>query len=211
LEIVSSEAAGYADLFTPQTDPLLEGILYEAAAHPKAHMLSGRTQGQLLELLSRLVQPLRILEIGTFVGYSALCLAKGLKPEGQLHTIEKSEAEASVARRNFNSSNLGDKIILHQGDALEIIPFLNETWDLVFIDAEKTAYENYYKLVFPALRNGGLIIVDNVLFHGTVLEKELRGKNALAIQKFNEMVSADTRVDKVLLTVRDGLYLIRKK
>lgn len=179
--------------------------------HPQAQMLSGHVQGKLLQLISTMLQPRRILEIGTFTGYSALCLAKGLGTDGQLHTIELREADATTSQKNFNESSSKDKIYLHVGNALDIIPTLNEQWDMVFIDADKTGYIDYYKMVLPRLRSGGLILADNVLFHGEVLEDNITGKNAKAIQAFNEYVQKDESVEKVLLTVRDGLLFIVKK
>jgi predicted O-methyltransferase YrrM len=157
------------------------------------------------------LQPRFVLEIGTFTGYSALCLVKGIAAGGKLHTIELREETAAVARANFARSNENDKIILHTGNALTIIPGLGEQWDLVFIDADKTNYIQYYQLVLPRLRKGGIILADNVLFHGEVLEEPVKGKNAKAIQAFNEYVAKDDRVDRIMLTVRDGLFLIRKK
>ncbi len=157
------------------------------------------------------MQPVRILEIGTMVGYSAICLTKGLGPGGLLHTIEIRTADAAIARNNFKLAGLENSICLHVGDAKTIIPQLNETWDLVFIDADKPGYTTYYQLVKPRLRKGGLIIADNVLFHGEVLEEEVKGKNPRAIHAFNEMVAADHEVEKLLLTQRDGLFLIMKK
>ncbi len=174
-------------------------------------MLSGHVQGKFLEIISCLLRPKKILEIGTFMGYSALCLAKGLQPGGVLHTIELRDTDAAIAVDNFRRAGMADKIILHTGNALDIIPALNESWDLVFIDADKINYAVYYKLVLPKTRSGGLIVADNVLFHGDVLEKEIKGKNGLAIHDFNRMVKEDESVEKVLLTVRDGLLLIRKK
>lgn len=176
-------------------------------------MLSGPLQGKFLEILSLLLRPRRILEIGTFMGYSALCLAAGLPEEGRLHTIELREEDADLAAENFRRANCQDRIILHRGNALAIIPGLKEVWDLVFIDADKTGYVEYYKLVLPRLRAGGLIIADNVLFHGEVLGGDVAklGKSARAIQAFNELIAADETVEKVMLTVRDGLFLIRKK
>jgi len=174
-------------------------------------MLSGKTQGRLLSMLSRLAQPKRILEIGTFTGFSALCLAEGLAEGGRLHTIELRPDDAATANSYFKLSVWNEQIILHLGNALEIIPNLDEVWDLVFIDADKVSYLDYYKLVLPAVRNGGLIIADNVLFHGEVLAEPITGKNAVAIQAFNEYVAADNSVETVMLTVRDGLMLIRKK
>lgn len=174
-------------------------------------MLSGPLQGKVLELMSSLLRPRRILEIGTFMGYSALCLAEGLVEDGRLHTIELREEDAGRAAEYFRRANRDDRIILHRGNALAIIPALNEVWDIVFIDADKVSYGEYYRLVLPRVRQGGLIIADNVLFHGQVLEPEIQGKSAKAIQAFNELVSADETVEKVMLTIRDGLFFIRKK
>lgn len=174
-------------------------------------MLSGHVQGKFLEIISQVIQPRRILEIGTFTGYSAICLAKGLTEDGLLHTIELRPEDAQLSQQNFIRANLHNKIISHAGNALEIIPALAETWDLVFIDADKTGYINYFNLVLPKLKKGGIILADNVLFHGEVLEDKLKGKNAVAIHAFNEHVKSCKEVEIVLLTVRDGLMLIRKK
>ena len=212
MEPIADNVQAYADQFTSPEDELLREIAEKTyATHAQPHMLSGLVQGRFLEMISRLLQPRRILEIGTFTGYSAICLAKGLLKDGQLHTIELREADADVAQANFDRSNAADKIILHRGNALDLIPALQETWDLVFIDADKTGYLNYYELVVPKLRQGGVILADNVLFHGQVLEQPVTGKNALAIQAFNERVQQDERVEQVLLTIRDGLLMIRKK
>jgi predicted O-methyltransferase YrrM len=211
LDLVHPLAQAYAERFSSAEDDVLHEITISASTHPQANMLSGHVQGKFLEMISVLMQPKRILEIGTFMGYSTLCLAKGLSPDGQLHTIELREEDAATAAENFRRAEALDKIVLHRGNALDIIPGLQETWDLVFIDADKTGYLSYYKLVLPNLRSGGLIMADNVLFHGEVLEKEIKGKNPLAIQAFNEWVKKDESVETVLLTVRDGLLLIRKK
>ena len=162
-------------------------------------------------MISHLLRPRRVLEIGTFMGYSAICLAAGLAEDGRLHTIELREEDADLSAEHFRRSNYPERIILHRGNALEIIPALQEDWDLVFIDADKVNYGEYYKLVLPRVRTGGLIIADNVLFHGQVLSEEISGKNARAIQAFNEQIAADETVEKVMLTVRDGLFFIRKK
>jgi caffeoyl-CoA O-methyltransferase len=212
MDIISPLIQSYADRFSSAEDTLLQSVAAQTyASHSQAHMLSGQVQGKFLEMISTLQQPRRILEIGTFTGYSALCLVKGLSKEGILHTIELREDDAAVAKANFDRSNDPDKIILHIGNALEIIPTLNETWDLVFIDADKVGYIDYYELVLPRVRQGGVILADNVLFHGQVFEQPVTGKNAKAIQAFNERVQQDERVDNVLLTIRDGLLLIRKK
>jgi predicted O-methyltransferase YrrM len=181
------------------------------ATHPEHHMLSGQLQGKFLEIISTLLQPTYVLEIGTFVGYSAICLAKGLRRKGELHTIEVREDAAATAKSNFSRTNEADKIILHVGNALEVIPTLERQWDLVFIDADKPNYIEYYKAVLPKVRSGGVILADNVLFHGQVLEDPVTGKNAKAIQSFNDYVQKDKSVEKVMLTVRDGLLMIRKK
>jgi predicted O-methyltransferase YrrM len=211
LEIIDPLAIDYSERFTSPEDSLLKEISRFAQSHPQANMLSGHVQGRFLSLISCLIQPNRILEIGTFLGYSALCLAEGLTPLGRLHTIELRQEDADTAQANFNRTNAAEKIILHRGNALDIIPALEETWDLVFIDADKTGYIDYYDLVMLRVRKGGLVIADNVLFHGEVLSAEIKGKNALAIHAFNEKVRGDKSADKVMLTVRDGLFLIRKR
>lgn len=180
-------------------------------SHVDPQMLSGHLQGQFLEIISKLLSPKNILEIGTMVGYSAICLAKGLQDGGQLHTIELREKDAAFAKLNFEKANIAHCTQIHIGNALEIIPTLQIEWDLVFLDADKVSYSKYYELVKPRLKKGGLILADNVLFHGEVLNDEITGKNAKAIQAFNELVAADETVEKILLTQRDGLFLIRKK
>ena len=212
MEIIDSLAQAYAEQFSSAEDALLQEIAASTQAlHPHAHMLSGRVQGKFLEMISCLVQPRRILEIGTFTGYSALCLAKGLLKDGKIHTIEMREEDAATARTNFSRSNALEKIILHVGNALDILPGLQETWDLVFIDADKVNYIDYYQLVLPFVRPGGVILADNVLFHGQVLRQPVTGKNAKAIDAFNKHIQQDGSVEKVLLTIRDGLLMIRKK
>jgi caffeoyl-CoA O-methyltransferase len=212
LEIIYPLAQEYAEKFSSAETELLKEIAENTNAHhPQANMLSGHVQGKFLEMISYLLKPNRILEIGTFVGYSALYLSKGLQPGGLLHTIEIREEDAATATENFRRAGVADKIILHRGNALEIIPTLQETWDLVFIDADKVGYSAYYTLVLSQVKSGGLIIADNVLFHGEVFEKEIKGKNAIAIHAFNEMIKNDQSVEKVMLTVRDGLLFIRKK
>lgn len=210
--MINPKAELYAARFSSTEDAVLKTISAETeASHAQPHMMSGHLQGQFLEIISKIVQPKRILEIGTMVGYSTICLAKGLAVDGVLHTIEMREQDAAIARDNVNRAGMQDRIQLHVGNALDIIPQLQEDWDLVFIDADKPGYEKYYQLLKPRLRTGALILADNVLFHGDVLEEEIKGKNGKAIHAFNEMVSADDEVEKVILTLRDGLFLIRKK
>lgn len=212
MQLVSELAEKYAGQFTSPQNELPEAIHRQTlATHAHAHMLSSRLQGRLLGFLSTMLQPQYILEIGTFTGYSAICLAEGLKKDGELHTIELREADADTARANFKISDYRDKIFLHQGNALEIIPVLSYAWDLVFIDADKMNYIEYYEMAVPRLSENGVIIADNVLFHGQVLEENITGKNALAIHAFNEHVARDLRTEQVMLTVRDGLMLIKKR
>ncbi len=211
MDLINPKAQQYAEKFSPQEDEVLHEIEISSSKHPESHMLSGALQGKFLEMLSKLLNPDYILEIGTFLGYSALCLAKGLRPGGELHTLEIDEEAAATARANFKKSKTENKIILHTGNALEVLASLDKPWDLIFIDADKTGYSDYYRLLLPKIRSGCLILADNVLFHGQVLEEKLTGKNAIAIQAFNELVLQDRRVDKVMLTVRDGLLMIRKK
>ncbi len=211
MDIINPLAQAYAEKYSGKEDPLLQQIAAETYNnHAQPHMLSGHVQGQFLEMISRICRPSRILEIGTFTGYSAICLAKGLLNDGRLHTIELRDEDAATAKKNFHRANLDHKIILHIGNALSIIPTLIEPWDLVFIDADKTNYIAYYELIIPHVKPGGIILADNVLFHGQVLENPVTGKNAKAIQAFNEYLEKDTGVEKVLLTIRDGLLMIRK-
>ena len=211
MDITNQEAQKYAEQYTSAEDDLIREVAaYTVAHHAHPHMLSGHLQGKFLEMVSCMIRPARILEIGTFTGYSALCLAKGLTPEGQLHTIELREEDAATASGFFERSAQKEKLILHVGDAAQLIDELDERWDLVFIDADKTGYINYFNRVLPKVKANGFILADNVLFHGQVLTAPITGKNAKAIQAFNELLLERTDVEKVLLPIRDGLYLIRK-
>ncbi|HTM91278.1 MAG TPA: O-methyltransferase [Flavisolibacter sp.] len=211
MELVNLLAQQYSEKYTSPEDELLKEIAdFTYQHHAHSNMLSGHLQGKLLEMVSCMVRPKRILEIGTFVGYSALCLAKGLTDDGQLHTLELREEDARRAQSYFDRSFFKGKIILHVGDALKTIDELNETWDLVFIDADKENYTNYFDRIFSKVKPGGFILADNVLFHGQVLEKVIKGKNAKAIQQFNDGVMGRTDVEKLMLPVRDGVYVIRK-
>ncbi len=211
MELIHPLADAYAEKHTSSLDNLLQEMEHDTmASHPHAHMLSGKVQGRILQSLSQMIQPKYILEIGTFTGFSALCLAEGLQENGELHTLELREADINTARHYFEKSVHQKKIKIHHGDAINIIPTLNFEWDIVFLDADKINYVAYYDLVIPQMRSGGWLIADNVLFHGQVLEEEIAGKNALAINAFNHHVSLDKRTEQVMLTVRDGLFLVRK-
>ncbi len=212
MELIREDIQSYAEKFSSAEDELLQKVsLFTRNNHSKQHMMSGHLQGKFLEMVSCMIRPQRILEIGTFTGYSALCLAKGLKEDGLLHTIELRQDDAATAQNFIDQSFFRSRIIIHIGDALKIIGEIQDQWDLVFIDADKENYINYFNLVLPKLRENGFILADNTLFHGQVLEQEVRSKSAKAIQSFNEYLLLKEDVEKVLLPLRDGLTLIRKR
>ena len=173
-------------------------------------MITGHYQGRVLSMLSKLIQPSSILEIGTYTGYSAICLAEGLSNDGLLHTIDINEELSEMQRKFFDRSGFGDKIIQHTGDALKIIPELDQVFDLIFIDAEKKMYDAYFEAVIEKTRTGSIIITDNVLWSGKVVEpldkKDMVTRNLLA---YNKKLKNDPRVETVILSVRDGLTLCR--
>jgi len=211
MDIVHPIAQQYAEKYTSAEEELLKEIAdFTYANHAHSHMLSGHLQGAMLGMISCMLRPSRILEIGTFTGYSALCLAKGLREEGFLHTVELREEDATRAKGYFDRSFYKEKIILHIGNALEIVGEIEESWDLVFIDADKENYINYFNLVFPKVKQNGFILADNVLFHGEVLQPEIKGKAAKAIQAFNDYLLTRTDVERLMLPLRDGLMLLRK-
>lgn len=174
-------------------------------------MLSGHLQGSLLQLLSKIIRPARVLDIGTFTGYSAICLAQGLDDYGLVHTIEIDEERKDIALKYFEAAECSDKIVPHYGDASEILKGLQEPWDLIFIDADKPNYGFYYDTVFEYLKIGGIIVADNVLFEGRVLlPEEEQGKNEKAMHQFNHKIKSDNRVEVLVLPIRDGISVIRK-
>ncbi|MCC1483951.1 O-methyltransferase [Winogradskyella immobilis] len=174
-------------------------------------MLSGPYQGRVLSMISKLINPKSILELGTFTGYSTLCLAEGLKKDGTIDTIDINEELEGFQRKYFDRSDYGHQIIQHTGNALDIIPALNKTFDLVFIDADKPNYSNYFHLIIDRLKPGGIILSDNVLWHGKVVEslnpKDLSTK---AVLEYNTLLKTDTRIETVVLPIRDGLTISRK-
>lgn len=202
----------YCKEHSSQQDELLGEL--ERETHLKTlapQMLSGPLQGKLLEFLSKMIQPRHILEIGTFTGYSALCLAKGLQKEGQLTTIEVNSELAPIIKKYIELAGYKEQIQLVIGKAEEWIPTLPDShFDLIFIDAGKKQYREHYDLVLPKLTSGGWLLCDNVLWSGKVIHAKT-DKGTTAIQAFNEYVARDYRVEKVLLPLRDGLYIIRKK
>ena len=181
--------------------------------HLRPRMCSGHLQGRLLKMFVRMINPHNILELGTFTGYSALCLAEGLiAPDGELHTIEIDDELEDFIRNHFEASPFAERINLHIGDAREILPSLGKTFDLVFMDANKREYCEYYDLVFPMLSPGGFIIADNTLWDGKVVDwgKKLDAQTE-GILKFNDYIAQDERVEKVIIPLRDGLTIIYKK
>ncbi|RKD91594.1 O-methyltransferase [Mangrovibacterium diazotrophicum] len=178
----------------------------------RPRMLSGHIQGMLLTMLSQMIRPKRILEIGTFTGYSAICLAKGLVEDGKLHTIEVNDELEWIATKYIEKAGMQQKIQQHIGDACEIIPSLDETFDFVFLDGNKREYSRYYDLVFDKVRPGGYLLADNILWDGKVVEEvDPRDEQTIGILAFNDKVKNDPRVTQVILPLRDGLMLIRKQ
>ena len=178
----------------------------------KPRMLSGHLQGRMLKMFCRMMNPKYILEIGTYTAYATLCLAEGADNDAEIHTIEVNDELEDFILKHLHKSKLKDKIHLHIGDAMEIIPQIDRTFDLVYIDANKRHYIEYYNLIFDKVRPGGLIIADNTLWDGHVLETpKPSDKQTIGIQQFNDMIAKDDRVEKVILPIRDGLTLIWKK
>lgn len=174
-------------------------------------MLSGHLQGRVLSMLMKMIQPQRILEIGTYTGYSAICMAEGLAPSGELHSIDINEELTDFVQKYVNEAGYQDKIKLHVGNALEIIPRLKENWDVVFIDADKNNYINYYNLLIDKLNSGSYIIADNVLWSGKVIEDyNQQDEDTKTLIDFNQMIQEDERVENVLFPIRDGLMVVRK-
>ncbi|MEI6766642.1 MAG: O-methyltransferase [Bacteroidota bacterium] len=211
--MIPEEIQAYAEAHTDAEDTLLQRLRRDThltTINPR--MISGPVQGKLLQLLCAMIQAGSVLEIGTFTGYSAICLARGISAEGMVHTVEMNPEFEDMAQQYFNESGLADKIKIYIGDAFEVVPDLDFIYDLAFIDGDKEHYPAFYELVFDRVRSGGYIFADNVLWGGKVLnpgshpDKETQG-----IMKFNEMVLKDTRAEKVFLPLRDGLFIIRKK
>ncbi len=179
--------------------------------HLRPRMCSGHLQGRLLKMIVRMIRPKNILELGTFTGYSALSMAEGMDGDGELHTVEIDDELEDFIREHLEKSPYADRIHLHIGDALEIVPQLGLTFDLVFIDADKRRYDDYYNMVFDHVAHGGFILADNTLWDGKVVDygKKFDAQTA-GILRFNDLVAADPRVEKVILPLRDGLTIIRK-
>lgn len=214
MEFLDEDLQQYCDDHTSPEPEVLKKLNRETHANVMMpRMLSGHMQGRALAMFSQMIQPKRILEIGTYTGYSAICMAEGLAEDGMLHTIDINEELEDLVKHYVTEAGMENKITCYVGNAMEIIPVLNETYDLVFIDADKINYSNYFDLVIEKVRSGGFLIADNVLWSGKVLEKYRKklDKDTEALLKFNEKVQLDERVENVLLPIRDGLLIMRKK
>ncbi|MBL7918033.1 MAG: O-methyltransferase [Bacteroidia bacterium] len=213
MEFIDDAIKVYCEKHSEEEGDLLKKLNRETNLKVnQPRMLSGHLQGRFLSFISKIIQPKNILEIGTYTGYSALCLAEGLTDNGKLITIDSNEETNFFAKKYFNESIYKSKIELLEGQALTIIPTLNIGFDLVFIDADKKNYYNYFKAILDKINSGGLIIADNVLWSGkVVMEVSKMDADTLAIHEFNEAVNKDERVESLLLPVRDGLMILRKK
>lgn len=213
MDFIPDHIVNYAEKHTSPDPDLLDKLYRET--HLKVlipAMLSGHLQGRFLSMISHMIKPKRVLEIGTYTGYSALCLAEGLAEKGEIHTIDKNEELQKIQKEHWDASEYKDQIIGRTGDALEIIPKLKDEWDLVFIDADKTNYLNYYEMLLPRMKSNSFVLADNVLWYGKVAgEIDPNDLDTKALDEFNKFVVKDERVDVVLLPVRDGLSLIRKR
>ncbi len=213
MDILSAELEKYLDRHrTSEIDLLkkLEKETFQKTTQPQ--MLSGGFQGRLLSLISKMIRPKTILEIGTFTGYATLCLAEGLPENGKIITIDRNEELMYLPKKYFAESEFTKQIEIKIGNALEVLDELDETFDLVFIDADKSNYINYYQKVLKKMNSGGIILADNVLWYGKVLEEtKPNDKDTQILKEFNELVANDNRVEIVILPIRDGISLIRKK
>lgn len=212
MELLSQELTNYLENSCEPESDLLKHINRET--HLKVsmpRMLSGHYQGRVLSMISKMIHPQRILEIGTFTGYATLCLAEGLTENGLIYTIDINEELEDRVKTYFKESGIEQKIVYKIADAKEVIPQLDEIFDLVFIDADKKNNETYYNMIIDRVRPGGLILVDNVLWSGKVLDEKKTDQKTSFINTFNQNISIDSRVEKLILPIRDGLFLIRKK
>ena len=211
MNLVSYEIEKYIDAHTTDESDALQQLNRKTHADVlMPQMLSGKVQGQFLKFISQMLQPNRVLEIGTYTGYAAICLATGLTENGKLFTIDINEELEDIVKTHVEKAGLQNKIVQIIGNATQEINKLNETFDLVFIDADKTNYSLYYDLVFDKVRSGGFILADNVLWSGKIVD-EKKDKDTQSLANFNEKVQQDNRVENVIVSIRDGVMMIRKK
>src|SRR5690606_2491430 len=213
MEFLSPELEKYLDQHTTSVSDLLNRLqkeTFQKTTQPQ--MLSGAYQGRLLSLISKLIRPKRILEIGTFTGYATLCLAEGLPKDGKIITIDRNEELMYLPKKYFAESEFSNQIEIKTGNALDVLDELDENFDLVFIDADKSNYINYYEKVLTKMNSGGVILADNVLWYGKVLtEPKENDKDTKILKEFNDLIANDNRVETIILPIRDGISLIRKK
>jgi len=211
-QLLSAALERYSEsMTTPETAALAQLNRETHLKVEQPRMLSGHLQGAVLSMISKMIQPKYILEIGTYTGYSAICLAQGLQENGQLHTIDINEELAEMCHKYWVATGVANKITQHIGKGTAIIPQLNLVFDLVFIDADKAGYAGYFDLVIDKVRPGGWILADNVLYNGDViLPHDEQHRNAKSVHAYNEKVKADARVEQVLLPIRDGILIARK-
>lgn len=210
MNLFDDSLASYLESHSSPENELLKRINREThLKEPRAHMLSGHYQGRVLSLISKMKSPRRIIEVGTFTGYATLCLAEGLSADGIIHTLDINEELEERVQGYFNESVYADQIKYHIGDAIDTIPTLNDSFDLAFIDADKKNNFTYYELILEKMPSGGIILIDNVLWKGKVLEDNV-DKQTEIILDLNKKITVDNRVEKVILPIRDGLFLIRK-
>ena len=211
MHFISQHLEDYIEQHSEKEPALLAALnkeTYQKILLPR--MLSGHFQGRVLSMLSKLIRPLNILEIGTYTGYSALCLCEGMQENGQLHTIDIKEELIDFQRKHFDKSPWGNQIVQHLGEAVTIIPTLDVKFDLVFIDADKENYLNYFELILPKMNKGGIILSDNVLWSGKVLEPlQPNDESTKVLMEYNKVLATDSRVETVLLPIRDGLTVSR--
>lgn len=208
---INKDILEYSEKYSQQEPEILKELNRET--HLKVlnpRMLSGFFQGRLLSIISKLIKPKKVLEIGTYTGYSAICIAEGMNKNGIIHTIDKNEELNIIQKKYFKKSGLEDNIIQYNGCALDIIPKIEEKFDLIFIDADKENYINYFNLVIDKLNNNGVILADNVLWSGKVINSEDHDLTTNVLREFNRMVNNDNRVETILLPIRDGISIIRK-
>jgi caffeoyl-CoA O-methyltransferase len=212
MEFLSKELSEYIENHTQPETALLKKLSRETYANVlMPRMLSGQVQGRFLSMICHMIKPEAILEIGTYTGYSAICMAEGLRSGGKLYTLDINEELETMVRKYFREAALENRIDYRIGNALDLIPSLDIMFDLVFIDADKENYLNYYHLVFDKVKAGGYIIADNVLWSGKVVEKsDKTDKDTKALMEFNDYVHQDKRVENILLPLRDGLMILRK-
>lgn len=211
MDEIKNALTDYAESFTSDESEVLKALREHCYAHYEdSSMLSGFYQGRLLSMFSRMIRPMAVLEIGTYLGYSTLCLAEGLAPGGRVISLDVNEETNAVAQSFIDKTEYADSIHLRLGEAQFLLPHMQGPFDLVFIDADKPNYSNYYRIVLDLVRPGGFIIADNVLWSGKVLNEE-KDEDTKALHDFNKMVLADERVENILVPVRDGLMVARKK